>query len=113
MLQKGNLTAYDVQSTECNVAEAVEWLSAYMLLHLLDQNITLFVHHVQEVGEDGEVESRGQHFASAPPLVSCAVACGRQIMRCTRQPSFAINPRCPLLPDSCEGEWKLGQDCHR
>lgn len=37
-------TTYDVQSTQCYEAEAVEWLSVSLLLHLLNQDICLFIH---------------------------------------------------------------------
>lgn len=55
-----------------------------MFQHLLDQNITLFIHHLQEVSEDREVKRWGQHFASTAPLFSCTVMCGRQIMKSTQ-----------------------------
>lgn len=77
------LTAYNVQGTECNVAEAVKWFSAYMFQHLLGQNITLLIHNLQEVSENRKVKCRGQHFASTAPLVSCTAMCGRQIMNST------------------------------
>lgn len=74
-------TAYNIQGTERNVAEAVKWFSAYMFQHLLDQNFALFIHHLEEVSEDREVKCWGQHFASTAPLVSCAVMCGEQIIK--------------------------------
>lgn len=70
-------TTYDVQSTQGYVAEAVERLSISLLLHLLNQNICLFIHHFQEVREDREVEGWSQHFTPVTPLLPCAV--GRKV----------------------------------
>lgn len=66
------LTTDNIQGTECNVVEAVEGSFACLFVKFLYQNLRLFIHHLQELVEDGEVEGGGQHLSSPAPFVPCA-----------------------------------------
>lgn len=66
------LTTDDVQGTEGDVIEAVEWTSPHLFLQLLHQDLCLLVHHLQEVSQDGEMEGGCQHLPPLTPLFSCA-----------------------------------------
>lgn len=62
------LTTDNVQGTQGNVIEAVELTFPCLFLQFLHQNLSLFVHHFQEVRQDGEVEGGSQHLSPLTPL---------------------------------------------
>ena len=62
------LTSDNIQCTEGDVIEAVEWTLPCLLLQLFHQNFCLLVHHFQEVRQDGKVEGWRQHFPPLAPL---------------------------------------------
>lgn len=51
------LTAYNVQSAECDVGEQVERFAAYLNAQLAGQDGALLVEHIDEVVQDFEMES--------------------------------------------------------
>lgn len=63
-----SLTTNNVQGTEGDVVEAVERTLPCLLLQLLHQDVGLFVHHFQEVGQNREVEGGSQHLSPRAPL---------------------------------------------
>lgn len=65
-------TTDDVQGAQGDVAEAVEGTLPGLLIQLLHQDFCLLVHHLQEVGQDGEVKGGRQHLPPATPLGTSA-----------------------------------------
>lgn len=61
-------TTDDVQGTQGDVTEAVERTLPSSLLQLLHQDVSLLIHHFQEIGQDGEVKGRSQHLPPLTPL---------------------------------------------
>lgn len=66
------LTTDNVQGTQCHVIEAVEWTLPCLLVQLVHQDLSLLVHHLQEVRQDGEVEGGSQHLSPLTPLCPSA-----------------------------------------
>lgn len=54
------------------MAETVEGTLPGLQLQLLHQDFSLLVHHLQEVGQDGEVKGGSQHLPPATPLGASA-----------------------------------------
>lgn len=62
-------TTDDIQGAQCDTTEAVERSSSGLLLQFLHQDLGLLVHHLQKVGQDGEMKGGSEELSSLPPLV--------------------------------------------
>ena len=78
------LTAYDVQRAERDEAKTVKRSSSRLLLQFLGQNLCLLVHYFQELGQYGEVKSRGQHLPPPAPFVTCTTTVERERQECEK-----------------------------
>lgn len=53
------------------MVEAVEGSFSCVLVKFVNEDLCLLVHHLQEVGKDGEMEGWCEEFSSAPPFIPC------------------------------------------
>lgn len=62
-------TTDDIESAECDVAEAVEGPFPCLRVKFVNEDLGLLVHHLQEVGQNGEMEGGREELSSAPPFI--------------------------------------------